>query len=190
MRGLVYSLIPLGLLIASCATAPTGDRSPSSTAPQEFAAQKLREKGASEDFIKFLIRTYREDQRRQVIELNVLGFLKAKPPLKDGGIIPGWEIKHVKKFIQKNKKIFGEAEKRYRVPREVIASLLWVETRHGKDTGRFHVPSAYFSLVQGEYPTIVNQTIEAAHSKAENVNSEVEAKITERLQRKSAWAAD
>ncbi len=49
-------------------------------------------------------------------------------------------------FINKYSDIFDTAEKRYGVPREMIAALMRVETRHGKVTGDYHVFSVYASM--------------------------------------------
>ena len=154
----------------------------------EFASQKLLSKGISKDFLAIIRDQYREDQRDSVIELNVLGFLRAN---RNTGLekIPQWELNRVQKFLKGHRHAFREAEREFRVPKEVIASLLWVETRHGKNLGTYHVASSLFSLVQADYPTFTDRLFEVARQKAADYDKLMEVKIMERSRVKSDWAA-
>jgi membrane-bound lytic murein transglycosylase B len=184
-RVLPYLLV---FLLGACAATPvTTSRQLSSLGPVEYASEKLRTAGIQEDFLQLLVDNYKEKDRAKVLELNVLGFLRASTATGEE-MIPRWELKRVEKFIKKHKKEFSYVEKRYPVPKEVIASLLWVETRHGKDIGNFHVGSSLFSLVLADYPTIMDQTIDAAKKKTSDFTPIVEQKIIERSHAKSAWA--
>ncbi len=177
-------------LLASCAATSTHsspERVPSALGTTEFAAEKLRAKGASQEFINLVLKTYRADQREKVLDLNFLGFLRANLA-KGNEKIPDWELRRVRKFIQKNKITFKEAEKQFRVPKEVIASLLWVETKHGRDLGTFHVASALFSMAQADYPTLLDQLLDGAKTRAANYDKEMEQRIATRAKSKSDWA--
>lgn len=190
--GLLAAALTTIFLSVSCSTAPVAEsanRAPSAIGPREYAIAKLRKKGLSKHFLTMLEQSYHEDEREQVIELNVLGFLRAKVTPNTSRKVPLWELRRVRKFMRQHKRVFARVEKKYRVPKEIIASLLWTETKYGRDMGTFHVPSAFFSLVQADYPTILDATIEAAKEKAENVDAEVEAKIRERSTEKGEWAA-
>lgn len=188
MKRFPYLLL---FLLAACAgtnTHSSADRAPSALGPTEFAVEKARAKGASQDFLDLVLQHYRADQREKVLELNFLGFLRANQAKGDEKI-PDWELQRVQKFIRKNKLTFAEAEKKFSVPKEVIASLLWVETKHGRDTGNFHVASALFSMAQADYPTLLDQLLDAAKSKAANYDKIMEQKIADRARTKSDWAA-
>ncbi|HEY8280235.1 MAG TPA: lytic murein transglycosylase [Bdellovibrionota bacterium] len=178
-------LFPI-LLLAACAANPAF-RVPSSMGPNEYAAQKLVAKGIHKEFLDLILKTYRDDQRHQVLELNLLGFLRANQATGNEQI-PGWELQRVKKFLENHKKTFKEAERQFRVPKEVIASLLWVETKHGRDVGTFHVSSALFSLAQADYPTLLDELLDSARKKAAEYDKVVEARIQERSHSKSDWA--
>lgn len=184
-------VIAISLFCVACAAsapAPSAEsvRSPSSSGPLEHVFSRLREKGVTDAYLAILKQNYREDERLRVLDLNILGFLKVRPEQAEK--IPGWELERVQKFLVKNKKTFSEAEKKFLVPREVIASLLWVETKHGKDIGRFHVASAFLSLAQADYPTILDQTMDLARERATEFTHAIEAKVIERSKRKSDWA--
>lgn len=194
-----FSILALVAVATSCAGAPTAKteadafRNLNSVAanpsgPTEFAAAKARAKGVGQDFLNLVLENYRSDQRDKVLELNFLGFLRVNQAT---GLepIPGWELERVQKFIAKNRTTFKDAEKKFRVPREVIASLLWVETKHGRDAGTFHVASALFSMAQADYPTLLDQLLDTAKTRAAKWDKELETKITERAKRKADWAA-
>lgn len=176
------------LLLTACSSIPVAGRTPSSSGPIEHAFSRLREKGASDTYLRMLQDNYREDERMRVLDLNLLGFLKMRPEQIE--TIPGWELQKIERFIKKNQKPFAEVEKKFAVPKEVIASLLWVETRHGKDIGRFHVASAFLSIAQADYPTILDQTMDLARSRVNTLTPEIEARVIERSKRKSDWAVD
>ncbi|MGZ3655758.1 MAG: lytic murein transglycosylase [Bdellovibrionota bacterium] len=189
-----FALISLLLFASACASAPTAPspaRAPSSPSmgPTEFAAQKLRAKGMSPEFLALVQKNYREDQRADVLELNFLGFLKSN---KSTGLetIPGWELRRVQKFLKSHKQTFKEAEREFHVPKEVVASLLWVETRHGRDLGHFHVASALFSIAQADYPTLLDSLLDQAKQKAADYDQIMANRIQERARTKSDWAAD
>jgi membrane-bound lytic murein transglycosylase B len=196
-RAAFFALSVFFLLHACAESPPTpsahppaaeNSRQPSSFGPNEYAAQKLRAKGLSEDFLQTILTNYREDQREKVLELNFLGFLRPNQPSGDERI-PYWELKRVHKFLNTHRKTFSEAEKEYRVGREVIASLLWVETKHGRDVGTFHVASALLSQVEADYPTLLDHLLDTARQKAADYDKLIEARIQERTHTRSDWAA-
>lgn len=174
--------------LAGCAGAAPSGRVISSVAPQEHAVARLRAKGMNEDFLDLVVKNYRENERAKVLDLNLLGFLKKRPPQEER--VPRWELDRVRKFIYQNRRTFRDAEKRYAVPREVIASLLWVETKYGRDAGTFHVASSFFSIAQADYPTILDQTLDRAKQIAGDLTPEIEAKVAERSRNKAEWAAN
>lgn len=158
--------------------------------PNDYAAQKLLAKGMNPTFVDLILKGYREDQREKVQELNILGFLRSNKSTATGEEkIPAWELKRVKKFLGDHRKAFKSAERQFNVQKEVIASLLWVETKHGKDLGNFHVASALFSLVAADYPTFVDQLQDTARKTAADYDKVIEAKIQERCRTKGEWAA-
>ncbi|MGZ3695212.1 MAG: lytic murein transglycosylase [Bdellovibrionota bacterium] len=183
-----FCTLSLIFLLGACSAAPlSSDRHISSFGPAEYASEKLRTAGINEDFLQLLLSNYREDQRAKVLDLNLLGFLRSSTATGDEKI-PGWELAKVEKFLKAHRKEFSYVEKNYPVPKEVIASLLWVETKHGKDVGTYHVGSALLSLVEADFPTILDQTLDSARKKCSEYTPVIEAKIVERSHSKSTWA--
>jgi membrane-bound lytic murein transglycosylase B len=179
----------LSLTACSHQGGPGSPRVPSSlVGPNEYAAQKLLAKGVTPRFLDLIQKTYREDQREKVLELNLLGFLRANQATGNERI-PGWELARVKKFLKIHRRTFREAEREFRVSKEVIASLLWVETRHGRDMGNYHVASALFSLVQADYPTLLDQLLDEAKQRAPDYDKLMESRIQDHARAKSEWAA-
>ena len=174
---------------SSVSTSAATPRVPSSVGPEEYASQKLLAKGISPAFLEVIRKNYKEDERDKVLELNLLGFLQTNKP-KGDETIPGWEIKRVKKFLRHHKRTFRTAEQDFHVPKEVIASLLWVETRHGRDLGHFHVASSLFTLVESDYPTLLDGLIDEAKKKAPDYDSVMASRIQEHAKAKSEWAAN
>lgn len=174
--------------LAGCSGAPAGGRPIASVAPREHAVARLRAKGINEDFLELIEKTYKEDERARVLELNLLGFLKTRPPQDER--VPRWELDRLRKFIYENRRVFRDAEKRYVVPKEVIAALLWTETKFGRDTGTFHVASSFFSLAQADYPTILDQSLDRAKKMAGDLTPEIERKVADRSAARAEWAAN
>ncbi len=184
-------LLTCTLVFAACAHKPAAlhePRIPSSLGPDQYASQKLLSKGLNQSFVDLILKNYREDQRTKVLELNLLGFLRANQATGEENI-PAWELKRVRKFLKNHRKSFKYAEGQFQVQKEVIASLLWVETKHGKDLGTFHVASALMSLVEADYPTLIDQLLDTAHKKAADYDKLIEGRIQERARIKSDWAA-
>ena len=188
MQGSRLLFLTLFFVLTACSGTGASGRDPSSVGPRDHAVARLRAKGMSEAFIDLILRNYEEKDRARVLDLNLLGFLKVRPEQEER--IPRWELDRVRKFLYQNRKVFRDAEKRFPVPREVIASLLWVETKHGKDLGRFHVASAFFSIAQADYPTILDQSLDRAKEIGGELTPEVEKKVGDRSRAKAEWAAN
>lgn len=153
-----------------------------------FATRKLEARGAAPDFLRLLTRKADREIQEKVIRTNVLGF-RLKPNYS--GHIDEKAIRKCRAFLDANSGVFAQAEKHHGVPKEVIAALLWVETRHGKNTGRFAVPSVYLNLAMADHPAMVERTLEALKEEVPATDPqypELEAKVRERSKLKAEWA--
>lgn len=54
------------------------------------------------------------------------------------GYVTPENAKKCKNFIKENEVFFAKAEKQFKVPREVLSALIYVETWHGKFLGKFN----------------------------------------------------
>lgn len=155
-----------------------------------FLKKKLKQKKFSPAFTKAILKNYDAESFSPTLKLNMLGFLN--PPqhsvlVTDEGVFKSEE------FIQKNKKIFTRVEKRDHVAPSVIASLLWVETKHGKLTGRYHVTSVFLHLIQVTRTDVIkNLTSIAIETEKEKTKPMKGLKklMLQRSKRKAEWAFD
>ena len=60
--------------------------------------------------------------------------------------MPNYKIEDAKKFLKENWNELEIIEQKYKVEKEIIVSLLLVETYFGKVTGKFNIMDAIFSL--------------------------------------------
>jgi membrane-bound lytic murein transglycosylase B len=103
-------------------------------------------------FIKEMKRLYEKDRFGETLRLNVMLFLKRVN--YHGVQVSDEAAEKVQAFINAHAKTFKKAEKEHGVPANVIASLLWIESRHGVNLGDFHVPSVYLHLAQAMRPDV------------------------------------
>lgn len=161
-----------------------------STPDLKYLKTKLKQKKFSPRFINAILKTYDPESFASTLRLNMLGFLN--PPhhsvlVTEEGVLKSEE------FLEKNKKAFLRVERRDHVPAPVIASLLWIETKHGKLTGRYHVLSVFAHLVQVTRKDVVKElttlAIEGEQGRGKPTKGLAKL-IKKRTQRKADWAFD
>ncbi len=161
-----------------------------SSADIQYLKKILKQKKFTPRFINAVVKNYEPESFASVIRLNMLGFLN--PPqhsvlVTDEGVVKSQE------FIENNKKAFLKVERRDHVPSSVIAALLWVETKQGKLTGKYHVLSAFGHMIQATRKDVLKELIFLAieSEKSKNRPTQNLAKLMrERAKRKSNWALD
>lgn len=169
---------------------PAGEKSVAAVkepkADWTYVESRLKKAGLSRSYVRALKKNYEGKHFATVLKLNVLLFLVTSN--YHGVQVTEEGVKNVQSFLAKNEKVFAQAELDYGVPRRVIASLLWIETRHGENQGSFHVASAYVHLLQAEKKSVLDYL----QSKATDFNDKVTAKqrqeIKKRTKVKAEWA--
>lgn len=151
-----------------------------------FAAKKMVSSGLKKKFILELKRQYEPESFRPVVELNVLLYLKkadihAIQVSKDSQ-------ENVRRFMAINKLMLSKAERDFGVSGSVIASLLWIESRHGQNTGQFHVPSVYVHLIQSDNKPVQDHLLVKAKDYKKKLTKKDIAEIKKRTKKKAAWA--
>ncbi len=97
----------------------------------------------------------------------------------------------MRKFSTANKKSLAKATKTNRVPADVVSSLLWIESRHGRNTGDFHVPSVYLHLIQAPRTSVQNYLLSRTDKYAtDKVTPAEEKRVVERTHQKAKWALE
>lgn len=175
------------IFILSLASLPVFAKSVTPPAPDwKFVEKRLLKAGLEREFIKGLKENYDPQPFSEVLELNTLLFLRKSD--YHGVQVNDDAADAVRTFISGNKEAFDSAEKKYHVSRGVIASLLWMESRHGKNQGQFHVPSVFVDLVQADRPAVVLYLHQAAKRFTDHLTRKNRRDITSRTKKRVIWA--
>lgn len=192
----MLNMLAVILIAISPAAPPKAPPAPS----WDYVRRQLKLAKFGEPFINELGKQYEAKDFEEVVRLNVLLFLKKSDI--HGVQITDQAIQETAEFYKSNKTFLDKAQSRYGVSGKVVASLLWIESRYGKNSGHFHVPSVYLHLVQApravvqkylltqtgrysETPITASQTkdiIERTHKKAKFAFRELHA-----LERAYKW---
>ncbi len=169
----------------------------------DFALKKLTDAGISKTFLVPLTLQLKKNNSKdsliedqdKVVSMNVLGFLsKADFSLH----FTPRAIKKCREYLHNHYKVFLTAEKNYKVPKESIVALLWVETKLGKYVGSDQLIHSYLSLLLADHPAVFAHTlrefqdkkVQALKERPTYTEASLESKIVDRSIKKAAWALD
>lgn len=94
-------------------------------------------------------------------------------------------VSHAKRFLNRELSFLDKVEKRFKVSKEVIVSILLIESFFGKRTGENIVFNVFSTLSLATEPEILNDTY---HKIKENYPSLSFEQVRKRADRKSKWA--
>jgi membrane-bound lytic murein transglycosylase B len=100
-------------------------------------------------------------------------------------------IRRITDFIETNERSFSVVEEKYKIDKEVLASLLWVETRHGDYLGYHHVVSVYICLAladQSEFIEYNMQRMKSKYKLSKKDYVQVKERLVKRSETKAKWA--
>lgn len=150
----------------------------------------LLERGADSSFVYNLINNNKVAFNEKFVKINVSSSLKKTKP----DYSKHYNTRAVNKtkiFIEEYKNILQRAEAMYQVPKEVIASILWVETRHGGYTGKNNVASVFLSTAMASQEEYVKLNIEVIKNEYKDNPEKIKKltnKVIQRAKKKSQWA--
>jgi membrane-bound lytic murein transglycosylase B len=148
---------------------------------------KLNKAGFKKKFIKAMQQSYQTNDFAKVAELNVLLFLR-----KDnyhGTQVTDDASLRVHEFLEKHHSVFSKAEKKYKVPAAVTASLIYIESRYGDNLGRFHVPSVFLSLLAVDQKDVTESLVAKGPEYAGvELSAKQKREIRKRCKVKAKWA--
>ncbi|MEY4616612.1 MAG: hypothetical protein RJB66_1572 [Pseudomonadota bacterium] len=147
--------------------------------------KRLKSKGFPKAYIEQLIKSYDSSKGEQVVKLNILGFLLS--PDYSGHVTTD-SIKRCREFLKKHDKAFEKAEVQLGVKKEIIAALLWVESRFGENHGRYHVASVYMSLLLAESEEYQQMLLTELKTKHPKPTVKMKALVKTRAATKGQWA--
>jgi len=154
----------------------------------KYVEKRLKREHFSKKFIKVLKANYDDSSFAEVLELNTLLFLKKSD--YHGAQVDDDAADEVRAFMEENEDSFDIAEDTYHVDRGVVASLLWMESRHGKNLGRFHVPSVFIDLVQCDRAPVLIYLHKAGKRFTKRVTAQNKRDIDTRAHKRVVWAIE
>lgn len=160
-----------------------------SVAPQPdwaYVQTRLKKAKLPQSFIDEMRRIYNKQDFMKILELNTLLFLRSGDYHGPQATVDA--VGEVRAFVAKNRKAFDWTEKTYGVSPEVISSLLYIETRHGKNRGKYHVASIFLHLIQADRPAVVRYLKSRLPAYTSNYDRSMQTKIGKRAKLKSDWA--
>ncbi len=100
-------------------------------------------------------------------------------------------VQKTKEFISDCDVQLTKAETKYNVPKEIIAALLYIETRHGNYLGKHRIINVYLSLAMVNQPEYISKNFDNLVEHFAGTPEELKAyqnKLTKRTETKAAWA--
>ena len=176
-------LLACGLLVFPVPRA-VGEPLEKNPSADAFALEKVKSAGLQPWFVSLLQKSDTK-KRDRIVGLNVLGFLEKADY---SGHFNPIGLKKCKAFLKKYQKRLKQMELVYGIAPEAIASLLWVETKFGKDLGKFKTIEVYFNLLQADHPDVLKNTLsELTKRRPAGLEDDIK-KAQERSVLKAEWA--
>lgn len=153
------------------------------------AIRKALQKGIDSAFLHAITSPSDAGFVAKAVRINVTNF--SKPPDYSWS----WDrasVTSVKSFMANNDTLLSSAQRKYGVRKEVIASILWIESRCGKITGTYHVPSVFLSLLMTNDSLNISSSVTRVMTDQKLDSSKTDsiaALIQRRADRKASWAA-
>ena len=151
-----------------------------------YVRAQLETEGFSKGFIKQVLKTYEPKGYEEVLRLNTILYLKKSD--YHGIQVTDQAAKEVRQFSEKNKVALEKAQAAYKVPSEVIASLLFIESRFGKTIGNYHIPSVYLHIIQAPKKNVQDYLLSQTYRYTDSITETDKQEILARTERKAAWA--
>ncbi len=111
----------------------------------KVAIDTLLSQGVDTITLFSVINDYKTHFSEKYVKFNI----PTKSRLEEKNFESSIATKKILNFIKNYSNIFDSEERIYNVPREIIAIILWVESRFGANTGNHHIPSVLLSIASG-----------------------------------------
>ncbi len=157
-----------------------------------WVGKELKRMGLSKSYIAESMKYYEPASFDSTVTLNLLGFLR--PAGEHMNRVNAEAVRETQSFVRKNQPAFDLAEQKYGVPGNVISALLWIETRHGDNLGKFHINSVYLHLLQADLKKnrvlLTKLAFEKNKKEQRFTKKELRKLMAERTKKKAAWARE
>lgn len=152
------------------------------------AIQKMIDNDIDSSFIYSIFSNPEIKFNEKYIRINVIGFLK-KTDYSE--FYNENSVRKSKEFLITNAKKLADCEQKFKIPKEVIAAIIWVETKHGDYLGENNILSVYLSTAMAdldEYIALNKQLLRKDFEGNEVELAELDKKIEKRALKKAKWA--
>ncbi len=147
-------------------------------------------KGVDTMFIRRILSVPQTGFDSQCVRINVTNYAKKTNYSLN---VNDMSVKSVRAFIVDHDSLLLACEERYNVPKQVIASILWIESKFGRVLGKHHLPSVYLSVLLSAEPEFIEKNLDAVRTGAVVDSAHVDSVrrlISTRAHRKVNWAAE
>ena len=147
-------------------------------------------RGVDSSFVIGLVMHPKMKFNEKYVKINVTGYLKKTDYSSNYN---KHSVRKCRKFYKTHKPLLKKAERQYNIPAQVITSVLWVETKFGKYTGRHHLPSVFFSTAlsnQYEFIQMNLRELEKHNITDPLLLDSLTKKVYTRALKKSSWAME
>ncbi|MBK7987996.1 MAG: lytic murein transglycosylase [Ignavibacteria bacterium] len=199
------------LLFRSCGSAPSQSKEATPPPPRTGIAlylpeywhssnhavfapimQPLLQKGMDTAFLVRLMTDSRVQFKESLVKINVTGYRK---PTDYSQHHDAYSVNKGISFMEQHSRDLDSAAAKYNVPKQAITAILWIETKFGKITGNHSIASVFLSVALANRPENIekNKNVvrqELSEKKDTTGLYELEKKIEQRANKKSAWAID
>lgn len=149
---------------------------------------KLIEMGADSAFVYNCVSDSKTKFDEKFVKINVSGFINKTDY---SHFYNSTSIKQNRDFISENLELLTQAESKFGVPKEVISSIMWIETRHGSYLGKNHILSVFFSTAlcnQKDFIALNKKSLRENPNVNPDDIPQLEEKIVKRANKKANWA--
>lgn len=149
---------------------------------------ELLERGVDSAFVFNLINHQSISFDERFVKVNVTGYLNKADYSQNYN---EYSIVRSKKFLEKFNNILSKAELEYDVPKEVITSIIWIESKNGSYLGKNHILSVFLSTAMANQEKYIDMNVEVFKEIYENDSKDLEKyinKVLMRANKKSNWA--
>ncbi|MEJ5285595.1 MAG: lytic murein transglycosylase [Bacteroidota bacterium] len=111
----------------------------------------LIKRGGDSISVLSLVNDYRTYFNERFAKVNIV----SQPKLDFTNSFDKKTLKKIENFIYTNEVTLAKAEQIFKVPKEIVAILLWVESRFGNVLGKNHLPSVFLSMATATNPNVL-----------------------------------
>jgi membrane-bound lytic murein transglycosylase B len=150
--------------------------------------EKYAALGGDTNFIRSLIMDRRSEFNEKYVKINISGYLKKSDY---SHYYNARSVNNTREFLEHYNLDFESCAAKYSVPREVIAAIIWIETRNGSYLGRNHIASVFLSTAMADRPEYIELNINNAKKMFYQSQTDMQAlekQIKQRAAKKADWA--